>query len=119
MAVLAAVIGHEVWKRRRWKKARPAYLDYTEDEFLGMRWRWKYHPDGGIFNPVPYCLLCDDRLRQVGMKDGTHRQALFECNRCEDTRLTFDTTDDVVEQVHMLVQRKIRTGAWKREQEPG
>lgn len=117
VTVLAAVVGHDVWKRRRRMKSRRTYLDYTEDEFLGMRWRWKYHPDGGIYHPVSYCPLCDCRLSLDDTKDGARRQLLFECKRCGDTRLTFETSDDVVEQVHRLIQKNIRTAAWKRKPE--
>src|SRR5690554_995807 len=28
---------------------------YTQDEFLGLRWRWKYFSSGGLEHPTPFC----------------------------------------------------------------
>jgi hypothetical protein len=56
---------------------------YTEDEFLGLRWRWKYFTGGGMERPVPFCPSCDYQVfpHQASAYNVIDRIG-FHCDSC-------------------------------------
>src|SRR5262249_20684949 len=63
-------------------------IDYREDEFLGLRWRWPY-PGGAIGLPIAYCLTCDTmaiwteiRPDVIQRAEGIRPMSIIACEHC-------------------------------------
>ena len=91
--------------------------NYTEDQFHGIRWRWRYGRSG-IWSVVPFCPGCDMQIHPRSDYGGNYypRQegSKFTCDHCGsfDQFVSVETRhleDAIIRQI----QRKLRTGEWR------
>jgi len=85
-------------------------LQYREDEFMGLRWRWSYRPDGQAKNVGAFCPRCD---LQSPFKADVHYFAIA-CRNCGySSDVMFESYTDVDIKGALEIQRRIRTEEWK------
>lgn len=87
---------------------------YTTDEFFGIRWRWRYGNDGGVYGLVSFCPACD---YQVYAADASAYivapHISYRCEDCDRTLGEFEGTSEELEnRVIRAIQKKIRTFTW-------
>jgi hypothetical protein len=90
---------------------------YTEDQFLGLRWRWKYFQSGGLEHPIPFCPHCDYQVfpHHASAYNVIERIA-FHCDSCGGNLPEFDESfESLRSKVERFIQQKLRTGAWRSE----
>jgi len=89
-------------------------LDYTEDSFFGMTWRWSYP-----LSPIPkkiwcFCPKCDT---QLVFNEGPFRAAprfILHCETCKEQIQDFEgSMDYILSKVIRQIDRNIRSGEWK------
>jgi hypothetical protein len=90
------------------------WRNYKTDNFLGLRWRWSYFKDGGIYEMHTFCPNCDF---QVYAEDASAYRAVdrisFHCDSCGQRLGEFNESYASLEsKVKRLVQQKIRNGSW-------
>jgi hypothetical protein len=112
-AIIAIFITTRLIKRMIVKGTPPNYFSYTEDVFMGMKWRWAYPL--GDYELRPYCLVCDTILVYEEWPNRVMAEkTLFHCETCE--RVVSEQQGDhnyVVAKVHRQIERKVRTGEWQ------
>jgi len=91
-----------------------AYLSYTEDLILGVRWRWRYGSDGAIYKLVSFCPSCD---YQIHPRDVAAFRAVEHIQyRCEDCGAMVGDfqmpLDEIESRVMRHIQKNLRTGTW-------
>jgi hypothetical protein len=89
----------------------PAWLDYRQDNFLGIIWRWRYFSEGHeLINSsiTPYCPQCGTRLRGEKQHDrnGT-LTTVFLCDECQFNQAIPGNGEDVFARVVRLVEREV------------
>ena len=95
-----------------WVRARrqPAFLTYTEDKFLGLRWRWTYLGTQ-IDDLAAFCPKCDMRL--LPHTEGylqSEKPTVFRCSYCGHAATHDMTIHQLHEQVGLLIERTARQG---------
>lgn len=106
-----------------WSVVRPAesmatWRTYTEDFFLGLRWRWKYFDDGGLRDVVPFCPHCDFQVFPHHASSFVAVERIgFHCDSCGRDLPTFEESYESLEsKIHRFIQQRLRRGSWfKRE----
>lgn len=107
---------------RRWffTPEEATFLDYKEDIFEGLRWRWGYQ--GGAIEPLwCFCRTCDTVLvySEEDFDDGGFGREFrvrtsFTCERCGEKKATLNGRKaEVVARITRLIDRAIRVGEWK------
>lgn len=89
---------------------------YTHDTFLGLNWRWSYI-SGRPVNAWAFCPDCDTMLvySELGSYFDPIRKTVLTCETCSKDMLNHEGDRDyLVEKIHRQIDRKIRTGEWKR-----
>jgi hypothetical protein len=91
------------------------WRSYTEDEFFGIRWRWRYGHDGGVYDLHSFCPVCDYQVYAANAS--AFRAVPRIAYRCEDcggrTLAEFDGVPDELEnRVIRSIQKKLRTSSW-------
>jgi hypothetical protein len=84
-------------------------IDYGEDNFFDILWRWKYGT-GGIHSICAFCPTCDLQIgpRQIFIDSGVS-ETLYHCENCRsDVKRLAGTAIQIEERVEREVQRKIR-----------
>lgn len=106
-----------------WEAVRPNsesasenWRTYTEDEFLGLRWRWKYFASGSLEHPIPFCPHCD---YQVFPHSASAFNAIerigFHCDSCGQNLPEFNESfESLRSKIERFIQQKVRTGVWRR-----
>ena len=104
-----------------WVAIRPSraaaedWRAYTEDELLGLRWRWNYFPSGRLEQPIPFCPKCDYQVfpHHASAFNAIERTG-FHCDSCDRNLAEFDESyESLRSKIERFVQQKLRTGAWK------
>lgn len=107
--------GFVIWAAFR--AAAPEWKAYVEDNFHGVRWRWRYSsatsPD-----PWAYCPTCDTMLvyTQQGNRFSPEPTivTLF-CERCDVKHLEHEGDKNyLVAAIRRQIDRNIRTGDWRK-----
>jgi hypothetical protein len=88
---------------------------HTEDEFFGLKWRWRYGKSG-IYGVVCFCPVCDQQLYPQNRSSFRVVDRIgFTCDHCGRDLGEFDMNwDTLQDKVTRSVQRKIRTGEWSK-----
>lgn len=92
----------------------PNWRTYTTDLYFGLRWRWKYFDDGGIYDVHTFCPHCDF---QVFPKNASAYRIIdrigFHCDSCNRILGEMDESWDSLEnKVKRFIQQKLRNGSW-------
>jgi len=97
------------------KVADESWRAYTEDEFLGLRWRWDYSPSGRLEHPAPFCPTCDYQVfPHHASAFNVIERIGFHCDSCGRNLPEFDESfDSLSNKVERFIQQKLRTGTWK------
>jgi hypothetical protein len=107
-----------------WEKVHPkkqndshSWRSYTTDNYFGLRWRWKYYQDGGIYDVYTFCPHCDF---QVFPYDASGYRIIdrigYQCDSCgRDLGQVDESRDSLENKVIRLIQQKLRTGLWPRQ----
>lgn len=103
------------WLALRPEQQASTWRTYTQDEFLGLRWRWNYFASGNLEDPLPFCPGCD---YQVHPHHASAYAAVdrigFYCDSCSRNLPTFEESfDSLQSKVRRFIQQRIRTGDWK------
>jgi hypothetical protein len=119
MACAAAVLVILVlitWSLIKGSKNSPVgWKTYTEDEFFGLKWRWRYG-NSSIYGVVCFCPVCDQQVYPQSRSSFRVIDRIgFTCDHCSRDLGEFDMNWDTLEdKVTRTVQRKIRTGEWSK-----
>jgi hypothetical protein len=101
---------------RVWAVISPAgWRSYVEDEFFGVRWRWRYGHDGGVYDLHSFCPVCDYQVYAANASYfRTAPRIEYRCENCGGRVLAgFDGVPEEVEnRVIRHVQQKLRTSSW-------
>ncbi len=104
------------WRTRKTKDdSSVTTLDYTEDQFDKVLWRWDYN-FGQITNIVPFCPVHDRQLvysvdRGYGFATTVH----LSCEQCGADKcvLPGQSMADVSGRIARHIDANLRTGEWK------
>lgn len=88
---------------------------YTQDEFLGLRWRWRYFPSGALEHPVPFCPACDYQVQPHHASAYNFIERIcFHCDSCGRDLPEFNESFESLRgKVERFVQQKLRADAWR------
>jgi len=104
-----------IWVAVRPTQEAETLRTYTQDHFLGLRWRWNYFPSGKLEDPLPFCPHCDYQLQphQASAYAAIDRIG-FHCDSCGTDLPTFDESFDSLQgKIRRFIQQKIRSGDWR------
>lgn len=86
----------------------PKEIDYDEDEFFGVIWRWNSD------EAIGYCPTCQTRVIYKLGYNGRGIESSLYCETCRRTLTTLDgDRQDVLGRVARQIERKLNTGEWK------
>lgn len=93
-----------------YKAQSPSWRDYTTDVYFGLRWRWKYSGDGGIYDAHTFCPHCDF---QVFPQDVSSYRFIdhiaFRCDSCGRHLAEFQESFSSVEsKTKRFIQQRLR-----------
>jgi hypothetical protein len=86
--------------------------NFTECNFLQVRWRWNYDELGNIVRLASFCPKCDMQVHptRIVPQVGDGSPITYHCDECQDDVAAFDITQDEVEdRVIRLIQKRIRS----------
>ena len=93
----------------------PSWRTYRADEFLGMKWRWRYDDNNQIRDLLPFCPHCDFQIVPHDASDSpVSIRTEFRCDDCETHVCTLNSSLPVIEdRVARQIQKKMRSGEWR------
>jgi len=93
---------------------KPRWRKYTQDEFKGYSWSWKYRDDGTPDELQCFCTHCDYEITDYSTlwSDG-HKLERHVCPNCQLTRVPLGKKSDVHHAIQRLIEQKIRNGKWE------
>jgi hypothetical protein len=112
LLIFAALAWEAIHPNREMAVAE-GWRTYTEDEFLGLRWRWKYFSSGKLEDPIPFCPACDYQVfpHHASAYNVIERIG-FHCDSCGRNSPEFDESfESLRSKIERFVQQKIRTDA--------
>lgn len=95
------------------EEANDNWRTYTEDEFFGLRWRWKYFQSGKLEHPIPFCPSCDYQVfpHHASAYNVIERIG-FHCDSCGRNLPEFDESfESLSSKIERFIQQKLRTDA--------
>jgi hypothetical protein len=104
-----------VWRSIFPTKAQgPSWRDYTTDIFFGLRWRWKYFSDGGIYDAVTFCPHCDFQVFSQDVSSyRVIEHIMFRCDSCGRHLGEFQESFSSLEnKTKRFIQQRLRNGSW-------
>lgn len=95
-----------------------SWQSYTEDDFFGIRWRWRYGKDGSVLDLYSLCPSC---AYQVYATSASYYAVVprvaYRCESCGRTLAELEGTSGEIEnRVIRHVQQKLRTSSWPKAQ---
>lgn len=118
--VLVIVVAIWVSVRPNRKEASDSWRSYTEDDFLGLRWRWKYFQSGTLEHPIPFCPHCDYQVfpHHASAYNVIERIG-FHCDSCGRNLPEFNESfESLRSKIERFIQQKVRAGAGSPENAP-
>ena len=94
--------------------SKPDWYGYTEDNFFGLRWRWRYFDDGNIRDIHTFCPRCDFQVfpQNASAWDAVDR-IRFRCDSCHSDLGEFQEAFESVEsKTKRFIQQKVRNNTW-------
>lgn len=85
----------------------PAWLDYVQDNFLGIVWRWRYEGSHLVESSIrPFCPQCGTGLRgeQQGYREMT---TSFICDECPFAQDIPGNVEQVIDRIGRLIERAV------------
>jgi len=115
--VVLAVIIIAIYQSRQPATGLSWQLNYKEDVFFNVLWRWNYANSGRPENIHTFCPKCDFQIYHKnvsGYRSIDH--IAFQCEVCNAQLADFDESYEHLEnKVIRLLQLKIRNGSWNEE----
>jgi len=118
--VCALLVGW-IYQRIRAAFSEITYLDYREDCFDGITWRWSYDLNGHMHQIRGYCLTCDTTLVSSEEEDRGFEYSTgqtfttFRCERCPDSRIRLlGDRVYIFARIERQIDRAVRVGDWKK-----
>lgn len=105
-----------LWEVVRPKK--PEFADwrsYTEDNFFGLRWRWRYAGQS-ITEPHTFCPHCDFQIYPLPANGygSAGNRVKFHCDSCHANLGAFDEGwISLADKAERFAQQKLRNGTWR------
>lgn len=84
--------------------------NYTQDEFFGVRWSWRYG-QMGIYDLAAFCPKCDLQIyARPGWDAGSCKsRILYHCEDCKRDVQSFDCAESEIEnRVMRKIQQRLR-----------
>lgn len=106
------------WIHPKTQNDSPGWRSYKTDIYFGLRWRWKYYDDdGGIYDVYTFCPHCDFQVFPYNTSGYRIIDRIgFHCDSCDKDLGEVDESKDSLEnKVIRLIQQKLRTGSWLRQ----
>lgn len=91
----------------------PDFMLYTSDILLGLKWRWHYQ-SGKQSAPIPFCPQCDYQPVLQEVYDHPQNRTEVRCDNCGFSKQFDFPPYEVQDKASRHVQRKLRTGEYKR-----
>lgn len=91
-----------------------SYLNYTSDNFIGLRWRWSY-AGSQLQGLKSYCPSCDC-LIDPKAKESLYslRETEFYCDLCNKSmHMTNEHPFELERKIYKFIDQKIRSGSWQ------
>ncbi|MGM3274764.1 hypothetical protein [Ralstonia sp. 24A2] len=88
---------------------------YLTDVLFGFKWRWKAARSGVVYDIKMYCPLCDYELLPTAFEGAVGAKMRCRCAKCDYYAETPYPTE-LIQNVKLEVERKLRTGEWERAQ---
>ena len=103
------------------KSNAPSWTDYTEDDFFGMKWHWRYTNDNSIGNLRCYCpndatsLVFNNEYMIDRSTISPTPGVSFHCETCNQKFGPFPGNEkNVRERVERQIDRKVRSNEWQK-----
>ena len=110
LLMLVKAIGVTISKNRT-----PHWMEYTEDVFDGVVWRWK-HTSRGISRLVPYCPSCDQMMVYDEPHHRLSEQLYLVCERHLENRheMPCRSYSGLERMIERRIDVNIRNGRWSK-----
>ena len=96
------------------KPRQPKVTSYRQDNFLDIIWRWSYQRKMPV-DPWCFCPDCNTELIYNYTGSRENQETELFCETCNIAKLRHDgDTTYLINRVLRLIERKIRTGEWKK-----
>jgi len=103
-----------LWSYLRGTSTSSHWSAYTTDEFMGLKWRWRYSGND-MENPLAFCPFCDYQINPTHGSDiyGNANNVSFHCDNCSRHLASFDDPySKLTNKVMRLAQLKIRNNTF-------
>jgi hypothetical protein len=105
----------------RLRAIRPDWRSYTQDEFFGVIWRWRYTSQGGVADLIPFCPACDTLIRPARQDPPAGYYSSewpyhtrFGCDHCTaKPSVTKGSIDTIHDKIIRQIDRKLRNDEWR------
>lgn len=99
----------------------PTWSRYRSDVLFGLRWRWTLSASGEVqHSPRMFCPNCDHQFRDADFRYATPTAGgpvwTLNCETC-GYEVTVLNSVELYRKVKAEVERRIRTGDWKRQRD--
>lgn len=113
--LMVATVPTVVLVASRFRKPRgPIYLDYKEDEFSSVIWRWSYMSNGKIDHVWCFC-PADDTMLVFKLPRYVNTAPTIECETCGTVYIRYDgSQENLISAIKRQIDRKIRSGEWRK-----
>lgn len=97
------------------RSQRSPYVQYRQDEFLRLVWRWNYCSyKQRVIDLKAYCPICDTEL-ELREFENSYPSCCVSCSCCGIETQELESTRKVIEkQIERCIDRNLRTGDWRK-----
>lgn len=108
--VVALILWNVVFRREAQQVLD--FKNYAQDDFFGLRWRWRY--DGNdTYNIVPFCPGCDYQLEPRPTGYSVADVIVFHCDACRVDICEFEFGwSELESRVRRKIHQALRNGMW-------
>lgn len=93
----------------------PNWRSYVEDQFFGIRWRWRYGSTGAILGMHTFCPHCDFQIFPSNASAySVVERIAFHCECCNSRIGEFsESFGSLQNKAERFVQQKLRNNTWR------
>ena len=116
-AIVSLVVSATLWRIAFPGKPVVSWHAYMDDVFLGLQWQWRYDSDNDIAQLVPLCAQCSYQLQPRDVSD--YRAVptyAYRCDLCNRAHEFAGHPEELRSKIVRMIQQKLRTDTWPRNQ---